>query len=335
MFFQSRFRFLTKLIDFLYIFLYDIQYTIYYSINTNTYQRIKMSYPILTPIPSNYRRALIFDVETTGLIAKPNPANATPPRLHECPYIIQLSFIIVDLQSNRVEEAFDAYVSIPEEVEIVERITEITGITREKIRTSGEPIVSVMEEFYSAYIKCDIIVAHNLEFDSSMVAIEVARNKDVIRCGSARNGLCPFVSMSSLFTPALNSQYNISMYCTMRASIELCSIMTDYTPREATTTVIGPNEFGVITHTRSSSAKPKQFKKFPRLSELHETLFGNTPENLHNSLIDVLVCMRCFMKIRCCVNIPDAIFERTVRTVVRKTTGVALVSVLGSSKTTH
>jgi hypothetical protein len=40
-------------------------------------------------------------------------------------------------------------------------------------------------------------------------------------------------------------------------------------------------------------------KKFPRLNELYSKLFDDAlPENLHNSIIDVLVCLRCFLKVR-------------------------------------
>ena len=34
-----------------------------------------------------------------------------------------------------------------------------------------------------------------------------------------------------------------------------------------------------------------------RLEMLHEKLFKETPNNLHNSLIDVYVCFRCFYKL--------------------------------------
>ena len=37
--------------------------------------------------------------------------------------------------------------------------------------------------------------------------------------------------------------------------------------------------------------------KFPKLIELHHVLFNYTPKGVHNSLIDVLVCLRCFIMI--------------------------------------
>jgi DNA polymerase-3 subunit alpha len=36
-----------------------------------------------------------------------------------------------------------------------------------------------------------------------------------------------------------------------------------------------------------------EFKR-PKLIELHEKLFNETPKNLHNALVDVYVCFRCF-----------------------------------------
>ena len=41
----------------------------------------------------------------------------------------------------------------------------------------------------------------------------------------------------------------------------------------------------------------KTYKKYPKLVELHNHLFNSVPENLHNSLIDVYVCFRCFYKL--------------------------------------
>lgn len=38
--------------------------------------------------------------------------------------------------------------------------------------------------------------------------------------------------------------------------------------------------------------------KYPKLIELHNKLFGYKPTNLHNSLYDVAVCLRCYIKLR-------------------------------------
>jgi DNA polymerase III epsilon subunit-like protein len=37
--------------------------------------------------------------------------------------------------------------------------------------------------------------------------------------------------------------------------------------------------------------------KWPTLKELHSHLFQETPSNLHNSMIDVWACLRCYLKV--------------------------------------
>jgi len=73
-----------------------------------------------------------------------------------------------------------------------------------------------------------------------------------------------------------NFTYNnriISEFCTMQNSIELCSLY----------------------RTNNSG---KQYKKYPKLVELHEKLFNETPVGLHNAMADVIVCLRCYYKMQ-------------------------------------
>lgn len=42
----------------------------------------------------------------------------------------------------------------------------------------------------------------------------------------------------------------------------------------------------------------KTVSKYPKLIELHNKLFDYEPSNLHNSLYDVAVCLRCYIKLR-------------------------------------
>ncbi len=255
------------------------------------------SYPVLTPVPASYRRALVFDVETTGLIPKPNPATANPPRLDDCPYVIQLSYLVYNLVSNRVEETYNAYISIPEEITILPLITELTGITREIVREKGIPIQEALEKFCMAYMRSDVVVAHNLQFDSGMVAIETARCiGNILDTTMAAN-------LTALFTPEFNTYHAVDLYCTMLATVDLYG---DPVMSAEKTTYVQING-----ETVPKIIKPRlQYKKYPKLSALHAALFGTVPENLHNSMVDTLVCLRCFLKIRCCFELPDRSFAR-------------------------
>ena len=42
----------------------------------------------------------------------------------------------------------------------------------------------------------------------------------------------------------------------------------------------------------------KEYKKYPSLLELCSYLFQYEPKNLHNSMNDVVICLRCFYKMR-------------------------------------
>lgn len=61
-------------------------------------------------------------------------------------------------------------------------------------------------------------------------------------------------------------------YCTMKKGTEICQI--------------------VMTAQNGDS-----YLKFPTLTELHQRLFDYKPHGTHNALIDVLICLRCYVKI--------------------------------------
>lgn len=279
-----------------------------------------MIYPILTPVPCHYRRVMIFDVETTGLTPRNlNVHNLTAAQLIELPHIIQISWAIYNVVSNRIQSTYNAYISIPEEVPLIERITEITGITRDILREKGQSIVPVLESFYTDYLKCDMVVAHNLNFDQTLIGIEIARNIESL--AASPTAVCPMYSMKALFTPEFNELHCIDLYCTMMATIDMCGLPhatpAPILPPSPSLTNVFENPNTVEPSLLQKPKKwPNQRPKFPQLKELHQVLFGNIPENLHNSLIDVLVCLRCFLKIRCCVDVPEKSFERMIRTAV-------------------
>ena len=66
---------------------------------------------------------------------------------------------------------------------------------------------------------------------------------------------------------------NICCTCSSKESIELCNIT-------------------------ALDRRGNPYLKYPKLFELHDKLFQCVPSNLHNSLIDILVTLRCFMKLK-------------------------------------
>ena len=212
-------------------------------------------------------RYLIFDVETTGLLPRAKKNGPVIP-ISDYPYILQLSFAIYDSSQKSVIQKYDSYVKIPNEVEISSVVQSITGINKEVIQEKGKPIEEVLEKFYEAYVFCHGLVAHNMEFDEKMILVELERNRDTIMA------LAPYCFHT--FNSTFESVHGIQRFCTMKKGTDLCNIMVE---------------------SKMPNGKPR--KKWPRLNELYQHLFpGQKVDGFHNSMIDVLACLRCFVKMK-------------------------------------
>ena len=210
--------------------------------------------------PKKMRYVMTIDTETTGLIPR---GYETP--LSEYPYITQLSFIVFDIVDLYVVYIYNAYIRIPEHIEIPEKVTEITGINREILDRKGMDIREVICHLTDWFFKMDCIVAHNMYFDRTMIQTEVRRHYPTLLYNNQK--------CIQLFNKTYCEEMQIELYCTMMASKAFCDLKIE-------------SKYGRL------------YQKFPKLSELHEKLFGTVPENLHNSLVDTLVCLKCFMKYR-------------------------------------
>ena len=193
------------------------------------------------------------------------------------PHIIQFSFILYNVEDNIIEEIHNYYIQVGSDVVISPKITELTGITRDMCDSQGIHIVDALLHFSRAYDQATMVIAHNHSFDSAMVKIEVERNRDHPRAN--------FINM---FQPDGPSKIQ---FCTMRSSVNICNIMVE---------------------------KPgqKPYKKWPTLLELYRHQFASTPDNLHNAIVDVLVCMRCFLKLYYDRDMGDAAFGQLVATCI-------------------
>ena len=276
-------------------------------------------------IPKYHRRVMVFDTETTGLMPKHKFGTPFPP-MEEYPHIMQFSWVVYNVSANSIEEVVDEYVQIPDSAPISPESTKVNGITREMTKEKGKQIAPLLLKFFAAYMKCDCIVAHNLRFDGEMVRKEMWRN---------RKELEKFVNkdrvnlMCGVFTQKYNAAYYIDTFCTMMNTIQFCGI--DWVPKvpkvqlkeeklgenvdsslKATVSetvseapvseTVSEAPVSEVTVSEATELKPlptNNRKKFPRLDELYGKLFDTPlPKEMHNSIVDVLVCLRCFLKVR-------------------------------------
>jgi hypothetical protein len=54
----------------------------------------------------------------------------------------------------------------------------------------------------------------------------------------------------------------------------------------------------VFCGIKANDKSGKEYNKFPKLLELHQKLFESIPNNLHNSFNDILVTLRCYIKLK-------------------------------------
>lgn len=184
----------------------------------------------------------------------------SPSTIHLWPHIVQFSYIVYDTESNKIVKIKDSIIKVPDSFIITEENTKIHGITTEISLTKGTSLLPVLEEFFADFDSADHIVGHNVSFDINMIKAELQR-------------LIMISSDKKLQEYLTTINTSTKFYCTMQETIELCAIeMKD--------------KYGRL------------YKKFPKLVELYQKMFGVTPKNLHNSLNDVIVCLRCFIKLK-------------------------------------
>lgn len=100
---------------------------------------------------------LIFDTETTGLNSHENQ-------------IAQLSYVIIDDDYN-IETAKNFYFS----VDFVEPgASRVTGLNKEKLDelSNGKVFKDCVKEIYKDFLKVDVLIAHNIDFDLTFIRKE-------------------------------------------------------------------------------------------------------------------------------------------------------------------
>lgn len=300
---------------------------------TRQQTRKKMKINQYHPVLPNAKIALVFDVETNGLL---DMKKAFAPKLDESPYVLQLSYAMFDLTHGKLIKSVDTYIQIPDHVLVSAETTAVNGITKQKCIDEGYPMLDVLCQFYRDYHCSSMCIAHNYRFDSTMLNIEFQRHWPVM-CKHYPYAL-------NLFHPVYMKNCNIRYKCTMFDSIEICKL--PHPPKPSTTTTTTPpasvssspntsristiadtsstaNVPGppivVATATSTASAKPatktptKPSYKWPTLSELYIHYFKVPPTGMHNSMMDVWATLRCFVMMETGNTFTNDEFDRLIQ----------------------
>jgi len=195
------------------------------------------------------------------------------------PHSVQFCYVLYDNVTNNVK-VVNEILRLPDGEKMSAQSEEIHKISLEKSRGKTKKIVNpytgeetmtfnpeiheVLREFMGDFEKADIIVAHNLRFDRNMLLAEMDR---------LRKRSEPEFEIFNEYIEALYN--NKKEFCTANFGADVCQIKA-------------VNKLG------------KEYYKMPKLKVLYSHLFGYEPDEakLHDALVDVIVCMRSFYKIR-------------------------------------
>jgi DNA polymerase-3 subunit epsilon len=115
---------------------------------------------------------LVLDCETTGL---PRNWRAPVSETANWPRVIQIAWSRFDTAGLPIETII--HLVQPEGFTIPDDAQRIHGISTERALIEGKRLLNVLQEFSAAVDKSDVIIAHNVRFDESVISAEYLRIK--------------------------------------------------------------------------------------------------------------------------------------------------------------
>jgi len=241
-------------------------------------------------------KVIILDTETTG--KSPIKAGSkwgedyfkrsSDPTIW--PRIVQMSFITYDVDEYKPINVCSNIIKLKDtQYPIPIESVNIHGITDEISRDNGVSINDVLSTFVEEFLKSDLIVGHNIQFDINVVCAELSLilNSNEITNRYQKN------KFIQVYDKLMNDFYSKYKYCTMRKSKAICAL-PKYKYGDDGEFILDGN--GEKVEKLNLNGKPGI--KNPKLSEAYYHLFKEMPDGrLHDSLVDVAVCLRIFMKL--------------------------------------
>jgi len=223
---------------------------------------------------SEHFSCVVFDTETTDKIQYVEDESGKKKAI--MPRVIQLGYIYYDTSDPSKTKIFDNLIDIDDSIEISDGAAKIHHITKESIQaakpTEKLPMEEALQQFINDIEKCDYVVAHNVEFDKNVLLheLEQLENEELKTCGLA---------LFNTFTE--KNQWT----CTMKDNIQVCKLQSD-------------KQRNLDRYLKSKGEPPKNYYKFPKLSETYNHYFGYGPneESLHAAIMDVVLCLRVFVR---------------------------------------
>jgi len=114
---------------------------------------------------------LIFDTETTGL---PKRDNAPVSEVDNWPRVVQIAWQLHDDNGDLSEH--NNLLIQPDGFEVPYSAEKIHGISTERARKHGLPLVEALQQFNESVLKSTFLVGHNIRFDINALGAEFIRS---------------------------------------------------------------------------------------------------------------------------------------------------------------
>ena len=207
---------------------------------------------------NTWKRALVFDIETTGLPEfEQNPTGRgrsyyDPQQYSKYPYVVSVAWAVLDRKVGVLHS--EEHIVLPTDYVIPEASTAIHGVTHAEALERGVPQDIVWRRLLDStkVFKTDTLVAHNIDFDYKTVCASMYRN-----CADSSD------SSDGTYKEVLNKLESYPQICTMKDSMPLLKLT--------------------------------RWPKLIVLCEKLDVIF--TEEEAHNALADTLACAQCLLKI--------------------------------------
>jgi DNA polymerase-3 subunit epsilon len=111
---------------------------------------------------------LCYDTETTGLVKGSDYTNPSNP------YLASIAMILYDTEAQRVVASLNSAI-LPEGWSMPEDAGKVNGLTDEYLMAVGIPARTILPAIISLVFKADLLVAHNIEFDTKILAAAMWR----------------------------------------------------------------------------------------------------------------------------------------------------------------
>lgn len=197
-----------------------------------------------------FATALIFDTETTSRVDRSKPVSHPVQ-----PDLVQLGMILVDTDTWKTKSEMCVLVQLRENVSIEPGAQAVHNISAEECQDYGVDPSTAALLFSNLYHQADVLVAHNLDFDASVMETALYRSNNLDNNSVEEES-------RQLFYNDVDGRQCI---CTMKSSTNVLKL------------------------------RGRKSYKWPKLEEAYEYVTGGEKlEGGHNALVDCSACLAVF-----------------------------------------